>query len=139
MNLFLTRRRLAQTPAPQPVLTSKLALRRSLRTLVHADPTFMAMNGLRRHFEMMFGVQIASRALSIDRLRAEIIENGALPVSKYDIVACDFPWFGEMAAGDRLLPLDELIAQSNFDAGIFTTTPWPARAIADGNTAFRSS
>ena len=119
MNLFLTRRGQAQTPAPQPVLTSKLALRRSLRTLVHADPTFMAMNGLRRHFEMMFGVQIASRALSIDRLRAEIIENGALPVSKYDIVACDFPWFGEMAAAGRLLPLDELIAQSNFDARDF--------------------
>ena len=119
MNLFLTRRGEAQTPAPQPVLTSKLALRRSLRTLVHADPTFMAMNGLRRHFEMMFGVQIASRALSIDRLRAEIIENGELQVSKYDIVACDFPWFGEMAAAGRLLPLDELIAQSNFDAKDF--------------------
>jgi multiple sugar transport system substrate-binding protein len=117
--MFLTRRRQAQTPAPQPVLTSKLALRRSLRTLVHADPTFMAMNGLRRHFEMMFGVQIANRALSIDRLRAEIIENGELQVSKYDIVACDFPWFGEMAAAGRLLPLDELIAQSNFDGKDF--------------------
>ena len=119
MNLFLARRGEAQAPAPQPVLTSKLALRRSLRTLVHADPTFMAMNGLRRHFEMMFGVQIASRALSIDRLRAEIIENGELEVSKYDIVACDFPWFGEMAAAGRLLPLDELIAQSNFDGNDF--------------------
>lgn len=117
MKSFLTRR--GQTPAPQPVLTSKLALRRSLRTLVHADPTFMAMNGLRRHFEMMFGVQIASRALSIDRLRAEIIENSQAPVSKYDIVACDFPWFGEMAAAGRLLRLDELIAQSNFDAADF--------------------
>jgi multiple sugar transport system substrate-binding protein len=119
MNLFLTRRGQVQQPAPQPVLTSKLALRRSLRTLVHADPTFMTMNGLRRHFEMMFGVQIASRALSIDRLRAEIIENGELQLSKYDIVACDFPWFGEMAAAGRLLPLDELIAQSNFDADDF--------------------
>jgi multiple sugar transport system substrate-binding protein len=119
MNLLLTRRGEAGTPAPQPVLTSKLTLRRSLRTLVHADPTFMAMNSLRRHFEMMFGVQIASRALSIDRLRAEIIENSAARVSKYDIVACDLPWFGEMAAEGRLLPLDELIARSNFDAGDF--------------------
>jgi multiple sugar transport system substrate-binding protein len=116
---FLTRR--ANTPAPPlpAVFTSKLALRRSLRTLVHADPTFMAMNRLRRHFEMMFGVQIASRAFSIDRLRAEIIENSALAVSKYDIIACDFPWFGEMAAAGRLLPLDPLIAQSDFDADDF--------------------
>lgn len=119
MKSFLTRRGQAPTPTAQPVLTSKLALRRSLRTLVHADPTFMAMNGLRRHFEMMFGAQIASRALSIDRLRAEIIENSQLPVSKYDIVACDLPWFGEMAAAGRLLSLDALIAQSNFDAEDF--------------------
>lgn len=119
MKSFLTRRGEPQSPAPQAALTSKLALRRSLRTLVHADPTFMAMNGLRRHFEMMFGVQIASRALSIDRLRDEIIDNSQAPVSKYDIVACDFPWFGEMAAAGRLLPLDELIADSNFDADDF--------------------
>ena len=119
MKSFLTRRGREPTLAAHPVLTSKLPLRRSLRTLVHADPTFMALNGLRRHFEMMFGVQIANRALSIDRLRAEIIENGRLPVSKYDIVACDFPWFGEMAAAGRLLQLDDLIAQSNFDADDF--------------------
>jgi multiple sugar transport system substrate-binding protein len=68
---------------------------------------------------MMFGAQIASRALSIDRLRAEIIENSQLPVSKYDIVACDLPWFGEMAAAGRLLSLDALITQSNFDAEDF--------------------
>jgi multiple sugar transport system substrate-binding protein len=117
--LLLSRRGQTQTRTPQPVLTSKLALRRSLRTLVHADPTFMALNGLRRHFEMMFGVQIANRALSIDRLRAEIIENSQLPVSRYDIVACDLPWFGEMAAAGRLLPLDALVAQSNFDADDF--------------------
>lgn len=115
---FLTRRGRAAVTAP-PVLTSKLPLRRSLRTLVHADPTFMAMNGLRRHFEMMFGVQIASRALSIDRLRAEIILNSKLPESKYDIVACDFPWFGEMGAAGHLLPLDDLIARSDFDAEDF--------------------
>jgi len=119
MKSFLTRRGGEQRLAAHPVLTSKLPLRRSLRTLVHADPTFMALNGLRRHFEMMFGVQIASRALSIDRLRAEIIENGRLPVSKYDIVACDFPWFGEMAAAGRLLQLDNLIAQSSFDSDDF--------------------
>ncbi len=119
MNAFLNRRSHAPASAPQPVLKSKLGLHRSLRTLVHADPTFMALNGLRRHFEMMFGVQIASRALSIDRLRTEIIDNGALPASKYDLVACDFPWFGEMAAAGRLLPLDELMAQSHFDASDF--------------------
>ena len=139
MNSFLTRRGQGQTPAPQPVLTSKLALRHSLRTLVHADPTFMTMSGLRRHFEMMFGVQIASRALSIDRLRAEIIENAELRVSKYDIVACDFPCsvkWRRRAAFCRSMSSSSSRAST---PRIFTATPWPARAIADASTAFQSS
>ena len=61
--------------APLPVLDTKLPLGGALRVLVHADPTFTAMNTLRRHFEMVLGVPITSRALSIDRLRAEIIAN----------------------------------------------------------------
>jgi multiple sugar transport system substrate-binding protein len=101
--------------AHPPVLATRLALGRRLSILVHADSTFMAMNSLRRHFEMMFGTPIVSRALSIDRLRDEIIENSRRPVSKYDIVACDLPWFGEMATAGRLLPLDALIAQTGFD------------------------
>ena len=139
MKTFFTRRDQAQAPASAPVLTSKLALRRSLRTLVHADPTFMAMNGLRRHFEMMFGAQIASRALSIDRLRAEIIENSQLPVSKYDIVACDFPWFGEMAAAAACCGSTNSLRNRTSTPRIFITTHWPARAIAEVSTACRYS
>jgi multiple sugar transport system substrate-binding protein len=101
---------------PLPVLNTKLPLGRALRVLVHADPTFMAMNALRKHFEMVLGVPITSRALSIDRLRAEIIANSRSTVSNYDIVACDLPWFGEMAQHSRFLPLDALSVHSKADA-----------------------
>src|SRR5947199_80728 len=64
----------AGTVIPPPaVLGSKLALSRGLRVLVHADPTFMAMNALKRQFELILGVDIHARALSIDRLRGEIV------------------------------------------------------------------
>ena len=102
--------------APLPVLDAKLPLGRALRVLVHADPTFTAMNTLRRHFEMVLGVPITSRALSIDRLRAEIIANSRRSVSNYDIVACDLPWFGEMAQANRFIPLDAMSAGSALDA-----------------------
>ena len=102
---------------PLPVLNIKLPLGRALRVLVHADPTFMAMNTLRRHFEIILGVPITSRALSIDRLHAEIIANSRRAVSNYDIVACDLPWFGEMALGSRFIPLDGLPAMASIDAG----------------------
>lgn len=104
---------------PPAVLERKLALSRGLRVLVHADPTFMAMNALKRQFELILGVDIHSRALSIDRLRREIVDNGRERISNYDIVACDLPWFGEMASRGRLRPLDDLIAGSNIGLGDF--------------------
>ncbi|MCB1495842.1 MAG: extracellular solute-binding protein [Bauldia sp.] len=104
---------------PPAVLETKLALGKSIRFLVHADPTFTAMNALRKQFEMIFGVEIRSRALSIDRLRAEVIDNGRLKRSKYDIVACDLPWFGEMAQRGLLLPLDDLIGDGGGDLADF--------------------
>ncbi len=100
-----------------PVLETKLQLRRALRVLVHADPTFAAMNALRKHFEVVLGVPIASRALAIDRLHAEIIANSERAVSNYDIVACDLPWFGEMAQSERFIALDDVVANARIDAG----------------------
>ena len=106
---------------PPPVLETKLPLSRGLRVLVHADPTFMAMHSLKRQLEMILGVGIESRALSIDRLRAEIIENSRLTISRYDIIACDLPWFGEMASQQRLLPLSGLLDE----AGMGTADIYP--------------
>jgi multiple sugar transport system substrate-binding protein len=99
-----------------PVLDAKLPLGRALRVLVHADPTLTAMNTLRRHFEMVLGVPITSRAVSIDRLRAEIIANSRRSVSNYDLVACDLPWFGEMAQANRFIPLDAVSSTLPLDA-----------------------
>lgn len=104
---------------PPPVLSTRLMLGKSLRVLMHADPTFMAMAALKRQLEMMLGVPITSRALSIDRLHAAIVENSRLAVSLYDIVACDFPWFGEMAAHGRFLALDDILRDGQVDLDDF--------------------
>jgi multiple sugar transport system substrate-binding protein len=104
------------TLPPPAVLPAKLALPRGLRVLMHADPTFMAMRALKSQFEMMMGVSIRSRALSIDRLREELTENAHLPGSRYDIVAVDFPWFGEMAAQGWLTALDDIVSGMGEDA-----------------------
>jgi len=105
--------------SPPSVLSSKLSLNKQLRILVHADPTFMAMHVLKKQFESILGVPIQSRALSIDRLREEIIKNSTAKHSNYDIIACDLPWFGEMAEKGRFLPLDNLIFNTGFDTSDF--------------------
>jgi len=104
---------------PPAVLDARLHLGGSLRVLMHADPTFMAMAALKRQQEMMLGVPINSRALSIDRLHGAIVQNSRLAVSKYDIVACDFPWFGEMAERGRFLALDDMLRDSGSDLADF--------------------
>lgn len=109
----------ARTIPPLAPLRQKLLLSRGLRGLVHADPTFMTMHAMKQHFEITLGVDLASRALSIDRLRSEIVANGERRVSAFDFVACDLPWFGEMVGKGRLLPLGEHIARDSLDLGDF--------------------
>ena len=104
---------------PLSVFSAKLPIRGELRLLVHADPTFMAMHALKKQFENIFGVGIWSRALSIDRLHEEILDNASACVSRYDIVACDLPWFGEMAEAGRFLSVDSLVTSSELDLSDF--------------------
>ncbi|APE32490.1 sugar ABC transporter [Halomonas aestuarii] len=104
---------------PPAVLSQRLELRGGLRVLVHADPTFMAMHNLKRQLEAVFGVEIKNKAKSIDGLRAEILSNACLPNSRYDVIACDLPWFGELASQDMLLPLDRLLARDGHDLSDF--------------------
>lgn len=109
----------SQTIPPPTPLQAKLSLQSELRVLVHADPTFMAMNVLKRQFEGLFGVGISSRALSIDRLRQEILSNANQNTSRYDLIACDLPWFGELAEKEVLLPINDLIEMDGVDLSDF--------------------
>lgn len=102
---------------PPAVLTDKLSLGRALRVLVHADTTFMAMSALKRQFELILGVPIEAHARQIDPLHDEIVANSRRSQSRYDLIACDLPWFGEMGHHGRLLPLDPLMAQTPVDIG----------------------
>ena len=109
----------SQVLPPPTVLHTKLPIRQGLRLLAHADPTFMAMHGLKKQFETMFGVPIKNKTLSIDRLRNEILENTQQLVSSHDLIACDLPWFGEMADAGHFLCLDDMMAESHFDSSDF--------------------
>jgi multiple sugar transport system substrate-binding protein len=103
-----------QVLPPPAIFPTMLPISGDLRLLEHADPTFMAMHSLKKQFETIFGVGINSRALSIDRLRDEILKNASLAKSRYDIVACDLPWFGEMAEAGHFLRIDKLIHDTGF-------------------------
>lgn len=111
--------------APQ-VLPEPLNLPGGLRTLVHGDPTFMVMDNLKRQFEQVVGTKINQRAFSIDRLHEEILHNAERPSSRYDIIAVDLPWFGELVEKNTLLPLDEVLDTERLDPSDFHTAGWKA-------------
>ncbi|CAM3618774.1 ABC transporter substrate-binding protein [Halomonas lysinitropha] len=105
--------------SPPAVLSQRLELKGGLRVLIHADPTFMAMHNLKRQLESVFGVEIKNKAKSIDGLRQEILANARLAKSRYDIIACDLPWFGELGSQEMLLPLDQLLKRDGKDLSDF--------------------
>jgi len=115
---------------PPAVREAPLGLSGALRILVHADPTFMAMESLKRQLEQGFGVSIQNRALSIDRLRLEGLKNAEARQSRYDIIAVDLPWIGEFAKKGVLAPLDELIAAERLHVSDFHPAGWEGCSFA---------
>ncbi len=109
---------------PPSVAGAKLDIFGPLRLLVHADPTFMAMENLKRQFEQYFDVAIRVRALSIDRLREEGLANSQLPRSRYDVIACNLPWIGEFAVKGVLRPLDGFVSQHEINVADFHPAGW---------------
>ncbi len=101
---------------PLPARAEKLQLTGGLRILLHADPTFLAMQKLKRQFEVHFGVPIEVRAVSLDRLHHEILENATRQSSNYDVVTCDTCWMAELIEKKIVQPLDVMSEPSSQDA-----------------------
>jgi len=113
-----------QAIQPPQVLPEPLALSGGFRGLVHGDPTFMVMKDLKRQFEQLLGTEIHQRAFSIDRLRDEVMRNATRRTSRYDLVAVDLPWIGELAEKGILTPLDDVMDIARLDPADFHTAGW---------------
>ncbi|PHP67040.1 sugar ABC transporter substrate-binding protein [Zhengella mangrovi] len=116
----------ARSVPPLQVLGEPLRIAGGIRVLVHGDPTFMVMDQLKRQFEHVVGTDIHQRAFSIDRLHQEVLKNGERKASRYDIVAVDLPWIGELAEKGVLMPLDEAMDIARLDPADFHTAGWKA-------------
>ncbi|MDQ0317814.1 extracellular solute-binding protein [Amorphus orientalis] len=114
----------ARTIQPPQVLLEPLKVTGGLRVLVHGDPTFMVMHGLKRQFEQVIGCPIQQRAFSIDRLHEEALKNAQRSVSRYDLIALDLPWVGEFAENGYLMPLEDVLDVERLTPSDFHTAGW---------------
>lgn len=117
--IFLDAAASVRVISPPAVLSARLELKGGLRGLIHADPTFTAMHNLKQQLESIFGLEIHNSARSIDDLLEAILANAGRAKSRYDLVACDLPWFGELASKGILLPLDRFIRRDTYDLSDF--------------------
>lgn len=119
---------------PLPVMENRLPLSGGLRILMHADPTFLAMQKLKRQFEVHFGVHIDGRALSLDRLHREIIADSGRANSRYDIVTCDLCWMAEFISNGIVQPVGE--ANPGNGSGILDFHPEALASASRGGTLY---
>ncbi len=106
---------------PPSALTDPIPISK-VRMLIHADPTFLAMTSLKKNFQELIGTDIAIKTHSIDRLYKEIYNNSQLARSKFDIVACDVTWVGEMAERKVILPCSEIFPNGELSLNDFHPT-----------------
>lgn len=118
--------RKAKAIPPLNVLDQTLDLAGGLRLIVHGDPTFMVLADLKKHFEQAFGCTLHLKALSLDELHQEVLQNAARKRSLFDIVAVNLPRLGEFAEKDVLMPLDEVLDIESLDPADFYPEGWKA-------------
>lgn len=116
----------SRSAPPLSVLGKPLKLSGGLKTLIHSDPSFMVLNNLRRHFEVVLGCSVHNRHHSLDTLYDEIVKNAKRERSAYDVVAINLPWVGELAEKGELLALDELMDLEALDTQDFHPASWRA-------------
>ncbi|MCY4462344.1 MAG: extracellular solute-binding protein [Albidovulum sp.] len=119
---------------PLPARAEKLALTGSLRILLHADPTFLAMQRLKRQFEMHFGVPTEVRAVSLDRLHDEILDNSSRRSSRFDVVTSDTCWMAELIEKGHVLPVEDMSSPSSQD--VLDFHPEALNTVRRGSTLF---
>jgi multiple sugar transport system substrate-binding protein len=110
---------------PYPsVMRRGLGYGQTVRILSNADPTFKTLSDFTSNLREFCGSELEITTLPLDDLRQEVLANSVAKSSRYDVVALDMPWMGEMAEQGVVLPLDELIREHRFQHADFYSGTW---------------
>ncbi|MCD9149287.1 ABC transporter substrate-binding protein [Pseudophaeobacter flagellatus] len=111
---------MASKTLPYPnAMRAGIAVDRSFRILSSLDPTFQTLNEFSSNLDELCGTNMEIINLSLDELHCEIMVNAQLPVSKYDLVAVDLPWIGQLATEGLIEPLDQIMLEERYNPSDF--------------------
>ncbi|TRD22232.1 ABC transporter substrate-binding protein [Palleronia caenipelagi] len=97
---------------------------RVFRILCPIDPTFKTLSEFSSNLDELCGARIEIVNMPIDPLHDEIMKNAANRVSKYDLVAVDLPWIGQLATEGVIAPLDDIMEAARYNPSDFHTAAY---------------
>ena len=110
---------------PYPnVMRSGVGYDRKVRILCPVDPTFMTLGKYTSNLDELCGANIEITNLPLDELHSEIMTNAERQESRYDLVAVDLPWIGQLAEEGIVQPLNEIIARKRYNSSDFHNAAW---------------
>ena len=100
-----------------------------IRILSPSDPTFKTLSDFSSNLDEMCGSNVEIVNLALDELHQEIMTNAMRTKSKYDLVAIDLPWVGQLAEEGSITPLDRFMQEdrynpSDFHSGAYKGSSW---------------
>jgi len=104
----------------------RIGKERPTRVLCPIDPTFRTLKKLTPQLNELCGAQFEFINLPLDQLHDEIFENQKLAKSRYDLVAVDLPWIGQLAEKKLIMPLNDLLDINEYRGSDFHATIWHA-------------
>ena len=110
---------------PYPnAMRSGVGFDRKVSILSPVDPTFKTLSEFSSNLDELCGTNIEIISLPLDELHSEIMANTTRSESRYDLMAFDLPWIGQLAKEGIVQPLDEIIAEANYNASDFHSAAW---------------
>lgn len=105
---------------------------KTVRILGPEDPTFKTLHQFKSSLDEFCGGTIEIVNLPLDELHGEIMKNAARATSRYDLIAVDLPWIGQLATQGIVDPIDDIMLESrhnpsDFHNAAFRGSSWQGR------------
>lgn len=114
---------------PYPnAMRSGVGYDRTFRILSPVDPTFKTLSEFSSNLDELCGTHIEIVNLPLDELYQEIMSNAQRKQSRYDLMAVDLPWIGQLAENGIIEPLDSLIKEERYNPSDFHNAAYRASA-----------
>ncbi|RYG89281.1 extracellular solute-binding protein [Loktanella sp. IMCC34160] len=105
---------------PYPsAMRSGIGKGKTFRILSPKDPTFKTLSEFSSNLDEFCGGDIEIVNLPLDELHGEIMKNAERPNSRYDLIAVDLPWIGQLATQNIIEPINDVMQESRHNPSDF--------------------